>query len=504
MCSSDWVYAKRDFLDVWSLAMKRGNNYAFHIIQSFSPDDNITSSQALEIGKEFMKRAIPNYQYVIAAHSDRKNIHNHIIFNSVDLIKHRKYHSNKDTLENLRKISDMICEEHSLSVITPTKLPQKIMLRSDIDNAVKQSDSYEDFFKNMKSYGYEIKVGKYLYFKKQGNKNFTSTQVLGVGYTENNIRSKIYGIDVENHNHAPYLHYAVKTSQRKLLKWTIDDLLKKSTDFEDFLNKVCEEDYEIKRGKHLAFKHSTGRRFIRGESLGDLYSEYMLRLYFENNIEFKKLKEEIQPNISKYVEQEKEFHNRYINSLNINIGIKMLNYLKENKIGSYIELLEKIDKFETLKNNCIREKEKLESSIKALTECLKALKIYHQYKPLYDEYNSLNDEGMQKTMYSINKRRELEKFNMALAVVSGYRKYDDSIPNIEETEKLISNKKLQIKKFEENILREKAKLKDLENIKSNLLNIADFDDTKLKHTQMRETEEKVTEQHRKKHNDILL
>ncbi len=82
----------------------------------------------------------------------------------------------------------------------------------------------------------------------------------------------------------------------------------------------------------------------------------MFRLYFENNIELKKLKEEIQPNISKYAEQEKKFHSRYINSLNINIGIKILNYLKENKISSYAELLEKIDKSKTLKNNCIREK----------------------------------------------------------------------------------------------------------------------------------------------------
>ncbi len=112
----------------------------------------------------------------------------------------------------------MICEEHSLSVITPTKLPQKIMFRSDIDNVVKQSNSYEDFLKNMKSYGYKIKVRKYLYFKKQGNKNFTNTQVLGMGYTEDNIRSKIYGIAVENYNYAPYLNYAVKTSQRKSLK----------------------------------------------------------------------------------------------------------------------------------------------------------------------------------------------------------------------------------------------------------------------------------------------
>ncbi len=89
-------------------------------------------------------------------------------------------------------------------------------------------------------------------------------------------------------------------------------------------------------------------------------------------------------------------------------------------------------------------------------------------------------------MYGLNKKKELEKFNMALAVVNSYKKYDDSIPSIKEIEKLISNKKFQIKKFEKNILKEKAKLKDLENIKSNLLNIANFDSTKPKLTQVRE------------------
>ena len=85
-----------------------------------------------------------------------------------------------------------------------------------------------------------------------------------------------------------------------------------------------EQDYEIKCGKHLTFRHNTGKRFIRVESLGDLYTEYMLRLYFNNNAEYEKIKNEIQPVISKYAEWEKEFHSRYINSLNVNIGINNL------------------------------------------------------------------------------------------------------------------------------------------------------------------------------------
>ena len=501
MCSSDWVYAKKDFLDVWSLAMKRGNNHAFHIIQSFSPTDDVNPQQALEIGKEFMKRAIPNYQYVISTHSDRKHIHNHIIFNSVDLIKHRKYHSNKDTLENLRKISDMICEEHSLSVITPTKLPQRIILRGDIDNAVKQSNCYEDFLKIMQSYVYEVKIGKYLYFRKQGNKNFINTQTLGTAYIEKNIISKIYGTDdIQNHNIAPHLNHFIKRSYRKLLKNSIDYALKESSDFEDFLKKMSEQDYEIKCGKHLAFRHNTGKRFIRVESLGDLYTEYMLRLYFENNEEYEKIKNEIQPVINKYAEQEKEFHSRYINSLNVNIGIKMLNYLKENKIGNYAELFEKIDNASDREKKSLREKEKTENSIKSITEGLNALKIYHRYKAVYDKYNSLSDENFEKTFFGLNSRNELEKFNNALAIVNSLRKYDNSIPTVDELEKTIEKKKEQINFCEKNILRSRADLKNLETIKSNLLSIGN-----LFIEELQEQEERTQEtQKYRKNNDVSL
>ena len=501
MCSSDWVYAKKDFLDVWSLAMKRGNNYAFHIIQSFSPTDDVTPEQALEIGKEFMKRAVPNFQYVISTHSDRKHIHNHIIFNSVDLIKHRKYHSNKDTLENLRKISDMICEEHSLSVITPTKLPQRIILRGDVDNAVKQSDCYEDFLKIMQSYGYEVKIGKYLYFRKQGNKNFINTQTLGTAYSEKNIKSKIYGTDdIQNHNLAPYFNHIIKGSYRKLLKNSIDYTLKESSDFGDFLKKMSEQDYEIKCGKHLAFRHNTGKRFIRVNSLGDLYNEYMLRLYFDNNAEYEKTKNEIQPVINKYAEQEKEFHSRYINSLNVNIGIKMLNYLKENKICSYAELLEKIDNASDREKKSLKEKEKMENSIKSITEGLNALKIYHRYKAVYDKYNSLSDENFEKTFFGLNSRNELEKFNNALAIVNSLRKYDNSIPTVEELEKTIEKKKEQINSCEKNILRSRADLKNLETIKSNLLSIGNLFTEELQEQEGRTQE---TQKYRK-YNDISL
>ncbi len=64
----DYKTAVEDFREIYLLAMKKGNNLAHHLIQSFSTEDNITPEKALEIGEEFMRRLFPDYQYVIAVH----------------------------------------------------------------------------------------------------------------------------------------------------------------------------------------------------------------------------------------------------------------------------------------------------------------------------------------------------------------------------------------------------------------------------------------------------
>lgn len=63
---------------------------AHHYIISFDLTDNITMEEALEFGKEWLSVFAPGHQAVIAAHPDghhgSKNMHVHIVFNSV-----RKY-----------------------------------------------------------------------------------------------------------------------------------------------------------------------------------------------------------------------------------------------------------------------------------------------------------------------------------------------------------------------------------------------------------------------------
>ena len=93
----------------------------YHIIQSFKPGE-ITPELALEVAQAFAKEHLADYEVVIGVHVDKEHIHAHMVFNSVNLVTGRKYHSNaKSYYQQIRTISDKLCREHGLSVIMEGK-----------------------------------------------------------------------------------------------------------------------------------------------------------------------------------------------------------------------------------------------------------------------------------------------------------------------------------------------------------------------------------------------
>lgn len=165
--------ASLDFEDEFLKGTGRAKCLAQHMVQSFKPGE-VSPEEAHRIGRELCDKFLKgNYQYVISTHVDRDHIHNHIIFNNVSLNDHKTFETlenrGANSYENLRRISDELCEEHGLSVIEnpergtgkcyyewqQDKLGKswKSSLRADIDSAVKQSANYEEFLSNMQSMG---------------------------------------------------------------------------------------------------------------------------------------------------------------------------------------------------------------------------------------------------------------------------------------------------------------------------------------------------------------
>lgn len=124
----------------------------------------------------------------------------------MSFVDYNKYHSNKYTYRNIRKISDRICNEYGLSVIPPNEnkgksyieysankkgISWKAQLKADIDKAISRSTDFEDFLLRMEIADYEIKRSKYISFRAKGKERFTRGKTLGERYTEDSIRQRI-------------------------------------------------------------------------------------------------------------------------------------------------------------------------------------------------------------------------------------------------------------------------------------------------------------------------
>lgn len=179
---------------------------ARHLIQAFEPGE-VTPEQAHELGKQFADEVLGGkYEYVLTTHIDKDHVHNHIIFNNVDLIEHMRYDSNKKSYHQLRRISDRLCKENGLSVIKDPVAKNvsraeyekgkrgeswKALLKKEIDAQIKTAKSFDGFLEQMKKGGYQIKQGKYIAFKGAGQERFARAKTLGEAYAEDAIKKRI-------------------------------------------------------------------------------------------------------------------------------------------------------------------------------------------------------------------------------------------------------------------------------------------------------------------------
>ena len=153
---------------------------AHHIIQSFSPDDNLTPEQVHEIGRQTMLELTGgNYEFVIATHTDKDHLHNHIILNTTNTSTLKKFRWEKKTLKNLRAISDKYAARYGAKIIEPTMKNSytkysawrrqnnyRFEIKERLDFLLKHSLSLEDFKHKAAALNLQIDFsGKFVKYK---------------------------------------------------------------------------------------------------------------------------------------------------------------------------------------------------------------------------------------------------------------------------------------------------------------------------------------------------
>jgi len=347
-CSYETADIEFDF--TLSKAIDKGNNLAHHLIQSFEPGE-ATPEQAHGIGKKLADEILKGkYEYVLTTHIDKGHVHNHIIFCAVNFMDYHKYNSNKQSYYNIRNTSDRICRESGLSIVKPGKEKGKGFIE------------YTD--------------------AASGQRVTRPAKEQGRSYAE---------------------YKADKTggSWKSKLKIAIDLIVPQSKDFEDFLKRVQEQGYEIKRGKYVSVRAPGQERFTRTKTLGEDYAEEAITSRIKGEYVRASLTElnstsraeritkptpdtlihEIESTVQA---QQAAGLPRWKKIDNLKEVVKTINFITENKLLRYADLEAKTGEVAAAFDKTSDTLKTVERRLSDMAVLMKHITTYQQTKPAYD------------------------------------------------------------------------------------------------------------------------
>ena len=210
LADAEFMYMKKIYLDRTGRYRGKDDVIAYHMRQSFLPGE-ITPEEANQLGQELARRFTHgNNAYIVATHTDRHHIHNHIIISAVNLDCDRKFRNFIGSSFALRRLNDVICIENGYSVIEHPKKrgqrynkwmethhvekssSQRDALRAAIENALaKHPKDLPELLSMLQADGWEVKTGKHIAVRGPGQNHFKRLDSLGEGYTQNDLMERL-------------------------------------------------------------------------------------------------------------------------------------------------------------------------------------------------------------------------------------------------------------------------------------------------------------------------
>lgn len=202
--------ARKEMIAVKKRFDKEDGTVAYHGYQSFAPGE-ATPEMAHEIGVKLAQQLWGDkYQVIVATHLDKdSHLHNHFVVNTVSFLDGIKYHRTEKDYYEMQKASDALCREYGLSVIENPQRGKsrqygerraeqegrptwRGLIRTEIDEVIRQSMTERQFFDNLRKRGYEVKVGKDISVRPPGKERFVRLERnFGEGYSYDGIRKRI-------------------------------------------------------------------------------------------------------------------------------------------------------------------------------------------------------------------------------------------------------------------------------------------------------------------------
>ena len=213
----DWCY--ESMIENKHYWHKEDGSQGFHYVIAFPPNLDVSMETAHEVAQAFCEKLLgEDYYHVYAIHDDKPHLHIHVTFDSVSRTTGRKYHSPAgDWEKRIQPITDEVCKKFRLPPLTfgeervgapyetwrenkdrengekkdPNRISWTDIIRDDIDEAVRKSDSYASFLSYLKAQHYQVRDGKYLSLKPYGKPKAVRTRSLGSGYGKEELIARI-------------------------------------------------------------------------------------------------------------------------------------------------------------------------------------------------------------------------------------------------------------------------------------------------------------------------
>lgn len=357
-CDEEFLLSKREYQQktgrtfIGALKKETNDIIAYQIRQSFKPGE-ITAEEANRVGYETAMRFTKGkHAFIVATHTDKAHIHNHIIFNSTTLDCTKKFRDFYFSGIALQRLSDIICIEHGLSIIDTKTYPKR-----GKNPKFKKRDSYRDF-----------------------------------------------------------------------ICADIDDILKKKPkDFEEFLKMMQDAGYECKRGKHIAFRSKSQKRFVRMRSLGENYSEEAIMAVLAGNRDHQTKFNDKHPrpqrplkllvDVQAKLNEKGPGYARWATSYNLKEMAKTMLFIRENKIDTLEEL-------QDLARGKASDYDELDANLKGIESRLSDVAVLKKhiinYRKTKDTYVAYRKAGYSKKF--------LEEHRPEITLHKAAKEYFDQLP----------------------------------------------------------------------------
>jgi hypothetical protein len=206
VADEQFLLAKKEYEYITGRNQGARNVLAYHIRQSFKPGE-VTPEEANEIGHELATRFFKGkHAYIVATHIDKHHVHNHIVANSTTVDCTRKFKDFKRSGMAVRRLSDLICAEHGLSVIENPKPSRgsyadwlgdkppswSEQIKRKVDELLPSCAAFDDFIAALRDAGCDVRDNrKHVSVKLPGQGRPIRLDTLGGEYTEAAIRERI-------------------------------------------------------------------------------------------------------------------------------------------------------------------------------------------------------------------------------------------------------------------------------------------------------------------------